>query len=101
MCLLYFPSYLIMLCTPFLYFYTVIANILVKVLRDAPSLHHMKPHLSSLKDTSTVKFRDVGRPIRNVLRECSIQDSAIADKLTGLCSTPLHYCMDLVYRRAV
>ena len=99
MCLLYFPSYLIMLCTPFLYFYTVVANIIVKVLRDTPSLHPMKPHLSSLKDTYTVDLWDVGHSIHAVLRECTKGDSAIVHKLTGSCS--VHYSIASLYRPGV
>ena len=85
-----------MLCTSFLCFYTVITFIIFKVLRDTPSLHHIKPHLSLFKDISTVKFRDVGHSIHDVLMECSIQQYAIVGKLTGLCSTTLHHCIDLV-----
>ena len=84
-----------MLCTPFLYCYTVVANIIVKELRDTPSLHPMKPYLSSLKDTYSMKFWHVGHSIHDVLRECTKDDSAIVDKLTGLCS--VHYTITSLY----
>ena len=64
----------------------MVANIIVKELRDTPSLRHMKPHLSLFKDTYFVDLLDVGHSIPDVLRECDIEDSTIVDKLTGLSS---------------
>ena len=80
-----FTSPQILSCYVYLFLiYTVVANIIVKVLRDAPSLHRMRPHLSSLKDTYTVNLRRVGRSIHDVLRECDINNSILIAKLTGL-----------------
>jgi hypothetical protein len=62
----------------------VVTTIIAKVLGDAPSLHRMRPHLSSLKDTYTVNLRHVGRSIHDVLRECDIKDCILIPKLTVL-----------------
>ena len=77
----------------------VVTNIIVKELRDTPSLRHMKPHLSLFKDTYTVDLWDVGHSIHDVLRECDIQDSAIVDKLTGLSS--VYYNIATLYGSGV